>query len=606
MTVQAAAEPEPPSRVGRVSLAQGDVSFYMDREEGWRKAQLNFPVTSENSLSTGINSRAEVRIGASALRISDDSVIDFVRVDDEQMQTFLQRGTLNLRLRADDNAERSGGSDPVRVETAGGQFSFSASGRYRIDVSPESAETRVSVFSGRARFESRDNRLSIEVGKSLIVRGVTSTNDFRFEQAAETSFDLWALARDQAWDQTHTRYVQQQLVSPYMTGYEDLDGYGDWIDDGEYGRLWTPRVVVSGWAPYRYGHWAYVRPWGWSWIDDAAWGFAPFHYGRWVQVRSRWAWWPGAYVRRPVYAPALVAWFNRPGVNISIATGPSVGWFPLAPREHFLPGYSTNATYIRNINHITDHGVAIRPPLRYVNQLPGATVVLNNVFHGGQHVGRNIARVPPSVIAAQSPGTGTDFGPRYIRRGGTANAPRDPSIDDRPPRGTQLPTSPLPPVQGNPRPTFNSPQPYNKPAAVPASGGALPVVTDTKAAPRLDDRQPIPRGRGAPANAQNSDPSASIGDRVQTNPLPQRRDRPVIDRAPAQPSSPVVVNPSPRVVPPVRAQQDAGEARSTPKPQNWREREGKPVPAPEAKPAPVNEPKSEGRNKQREPEREAR
>ena len=54
-------------------------------------------------------------------------------------------------------------------------------------------------------------------------------------------------------------------------------------------------VVAAGWAPYRYGRWAWVRPWGWTWVDDAPWGFAPFHYGRWVCGRGeRWCWAPGA------------------------------------------------------------------------------------------------------------------------------------------------------------------------------------------------------------------------------------------------------------------------------------------------------------------------
>ena len=58
------AHAEPPSRVGRLSFVQGDVLFFMDRDDGWRRAQLNFPVTSENSLWTENGGRAEVRIGA--------------------------------------------------------------------------------------------------------------------------------------------------------------------------------------------------------------------------------------------------------------------------------------------------------------------------------------------------------------------------------------------------------------------------------------------------------------------------------------------------------------------------------------------------------------
>src|SRR4029079_18322212 len=94
--------------------------------------------------------------------------------------------------------------------------------------------------------------------------------------------------------------------------------------------VWMPRVRAE-WVPYRYGHWAWVEPWGWTWIDDAPWGFAPFHYGRWAYVRGGWVWAPGVMVARPVYAPALVAFV---GVG-----GASVAWFPLGPREVYVPAW---------------------------------------------------------------------------------------------------------------------------------------------------------------------------------------------------------------------------------------------------------------------------
>ena len=84
----------------------------------------------------------------------------------------------------------------------------------------------------------------------------------------------------------------------------------------------TPTSVAVDWAPYSVGHWAYIRPWGWTWVDAAPWGFAPFHYGRWVHVGGPhgWGWIPG---RR--YAGAWVVW----------RTGPAgygyVGWAPAPP-----------------------------------------------------------------------------------------------------------------------------------------------------------------------------------------------------------------------------------------------------------------------------------
>ncbi len=380
---------DPPARVGRIVLTEGDVSFYANRTDGWAKARLNFPVTSKNSIWTNGPARAEVGVGGSAIRIDADSVLDFTQLEDERTHLFLQTGNLNVRVRSSPTSDNSNhpSQDAYIVETAEGMIQLQTAGRYRIDASPERNETRVSVLSGQARYEGRGSTLNIENGKSLIIRLATGAPTFVFGLASESTFDRWAAARDIRWDETHQRYAHDRRVSPRMTGYEDLDTYGNWTDDREYGRLWTPRVVVSGWAPYRYGSWAYVQPWGWTWVDDAPWGFAPFHYGRWVQRQTRWYWWPGTYSYRPVYAPALVGWYNSGNVNISLSFGSGhVGWFPLAPREIYVPHYTHNHTYIRNINNITNNITVIKPPARFANHDHGGTVVRNGVMVGGEPV----------------------------------------------------------------------------------------------------------------------------------------------------------------------------------------------------------------------------
>ena len=147
----------------------------------------------------------------------------------------------------------------------------------------------------------------------------------------------------------------------------DLDAAGKWATTPAAGPVWYPTAVAADWAPYRYGHWAFVAPWGWTWIDDAPWGFAPFHYGRWAQFDGRWGWspaarsWPvevvvrdpgddrhdppveqGREFERPVYAPALVAFIGGGGFGISLSVGgtmAAVGWVPLAPDEPYHPWY---------------------------------------------------------------------------------------------------------------------------------------------------------------------------------------------------------------------------------------------------------------------------
>jgi hypothetical protein len=546
----------PPSRIGRIDVVEGDVSFFADREEGWRKARLNFPVTSKNSIWTNGPARAEIRFGASAVRLDADTMLDFVAVDDQGTDLFLQRGSVYLRIReygsSPTRSERSERSDrenspddyrdQFRIETDSGTWIFEKTGRYRIDASPERGETHISVFAGQARFDNGSANLKVEAGKGLLVRGSTGATSFSFDRAAESAFDRWAAGRDQRWDDSHQRVAAERIVSPYMTGYEDLDANGDWIDEPEYGRVWTPRVVVAGWVPYRYGSWAYVRPWGWTWIDDAPWGFAPFHYGRWVQIRTRWYWSPGRFHHRPVYAPALVTWYGdgpSGSTSISIGIGGNIGWCPLAPREHYVPTYTTNLTYVRRINNVTNNITIINPPTRYVNQGAGGTVVRNHVVVGGEPVWRqpNIqigSRIQKPLRDPSGPAVDPNLPPRWV--------------PVPPPQPPSLPTAP------------NTPNPPSYPGAPRGTvvRGESPQLPQTPASPNV--RRPTwiggeiarPQG-GMPApqvTGQPAVPPSPQSPATPATPLPSYPSEPIAPAAPLAPTArPKPAAPTPRPIP---------------------------------------------------------
>jgi hypothetical protein len=145
-----------------------------------------------------------------------------------------------------------------------------------------------------------------------------------------------------------------------MTGFEELDSYGIWAREADYGEVWFPKSVPADWAPYRDGRWVWIEPWGWNWVDDEPWGFAPCHYGRWTRIHDRWAWVPGEFAPEPVYDPALVAIISPPAIEVAVPAdlGPPVGWFPLAPGEIYWPSYTREPTYIRNVN-ITNVNVTV-------------------------------------------------------------------------------------------------------------------------------------------------------------------------------------------------------------------------------------------------------
>lgn len=341
-----AQEPDPPGRVGRLSHAEGQIEAWTQDSNAWAAVVINTPIASQTGLWTAADGRAEVRIGSTAVRLDGDSQVNFKQIDDHALLIEVPRGVARVRLRtlADDDA----------LTLAAGTIRLEAqrAGDYRIEHDPAARRVAVTVYSGRARISGVVERLTVLAGQRVEL-DLASARLVALGEAGRSAFDDWSERRDREQESV----VAHRYVSPEMTGIEVLDAHGQWEEDRRYGPLWYPIAVRPGWAPYRYGRWAWVAPWGWTWIDDAPWGFAPFHYGRWVQVGVRWAWAPGSYVARPVYAPALVGFYGGgPGVNVSVSIGPVVGWFPLAPFEVYRPYHRCSDTYIRrvNITHVTN------------------------------------------------------------------------------------------------------------------------------------------------------------------------------------------------------------------------------------------------------------
>ena len=343
---------EIPGRVGRVAFTEGTVAVYQDPDAGWEKAFVNTPLTSRNSVWTDPRSRADLRAGGIAIRMEEATQFDLAELDDDDLQAYLGRGSVAIRVRHYNNSHR------LDFATPHARFRLYGTGRYRLDVDPESDETMLTVFAGSASMRSSAGDVTVQAGSAVRIFG-TESPTFARETARPNRLDRWAQARDERWVETRT----MQYVSHEMTGYEDLDRYGQWIEEPGYGALWYPTRVEADWVPYRYGRWSYVRPWGWTWVDDQPWGYAPFHYGRWVRARDRWCWYPGQRVERPTWAPALVAFVG--GANFSVAvrsgggTTPAVGWYPLAPTERYEPWYQTSPTYVSRVNNIVVNNITV-------------------------------------------------------------------------------------------------------------------------------------------------------------------------------------------------------------------------------------------------------
>jgi hypothetical protein len=363
---------DPPGRVGRLSHIEGPVSILPEGQDPWEPALVNYPITSGSALRAEQGGRAEIQIEDAAVRLDSNSDVLLTRLDDEAVRVRLQQGAINVRL-------MGSAVETLTIEaTNGGEAVLLGAGRYHLETTPTNGAVNVVVLEGNARLTDPRGSLTLRKGEGAVLGG--AGEGFAMLTAKQTPFDDWALTRDGISPASQTALY----VSPQTTGYQDLDRAGTWQSAPEYGTIWYPTAVPVGWAPYRYGRWVYVRPWGWTWIDDARWGFAPFHYGRWVYIGNRWGWWPGRRYHRPVYSPALVAFVGFS----SGASRPAVGWVPLAPYEVYRPHYRVSNTYIRNVNVTT------------VNQTTINNITVNNVQAASVSSFRN--RSAATAVSEQS------------------------------------------------------------------------------------------------------------------------------------------------------------------------------------------------------------
>jgi hypothetical protein len=577
------AQADPPGRVGRLAEVQGNVSWFDHQQGQWAQAERNLPLTGGDRIATDGLGRVELRIGSTVLRVGGGSEIEVLRLDDQRISVQLHSGSLALRVRSREIAQE------VELVTAEARFVPNTAGHFRLDRVDDT--TQLSSWRGEIRIDDRAGFVLVAGQRADLYR---QGGELRMNWGAPASdaFAQW-VGNDEQRDE---RSASVRYVSPEMTGVEDLDRNGRWEQHPEFGAVWLPLEVRADWAPYRYGRWTWVRPWGWTWVDDTRWGFAPFHYGRWAHWRGRWCWVPGAYAVRPVYAPALVAWVGGPpGVSIDIRIGggfSSIGWVALAPREVYVPRYVVTPGYHDRINPEPSYRWQHPPrhvhtgPIMYGNQgVPnGVTVVSNDVLLQRRPVGREWEarrddrhvddrrpdgrRAGPALdfrqqpLVAVAPPTPTDIAPpvraerpplQMVPGGGQAPMVQRPQV--RPPPQQQ----PSPQQQPQPAPSWVATQPQTPTAPV--------VVPDDRRErhERHERDRPVqqPQPRPQPQPQQQSQPQPQA-----TMPAP-----PVVTAPPAPP--PQVVRPQPveRVSAPERARERDRE-RETREPERKRGQEG--------------------------------
>ncbi len=343
--------------VARISVINGDVSMRRGDSGDVIAATLNTPVMAGDALLTTSSSRGEVQLdSANALRFSSNSEVRFAGMDVKNYQIQIASGTVTLRILRPSEAQ-------VELDTPSVAVHPNRPGVYRITVRDDGT-SEITVRSGEAEIGSPRGTERLGPGRTMNARGPAS--DPEFQVTGAISNDSW-----DRWNEDRDRYLQSsrsyEHVSPDIGGAEDLDHYGQWRNDPQYGSVWSPNVD-PGWAPYRDGRWVWEDYYGWTWVSYDPWGWAPYHYGRWYRASFGWAWYPGPVYSHYSWAPAYVGFFGwGGGGGFGFGFG-NVGWVPLAPFEvchpwwgrGFYGGYRSgffgnHTTIVNNINVVNSY-----------------------------------------------------------------------------------------------------------------------------------------------------------------------------------------------------------------------------------------------------------
>lgn len=345
--------PDVTARVARISFIKGDAQIRRADGGDWEKATLNLPIVEGDEITTSGDGRLEIQFDNNQhLRLAENAYLKIVQLKDEGIAISLSLGTMSVTIKRFDKDKAFFEVDAPKTTVA-----VQKAGVYRIDAGQQGDnDIRVSVTdSGEARVYSDNTGFTLKNNRSALVH-IDGANAGEWE-AGDTArysdeFDSWSENRDDVIAQRLKKAFYDKYYDNDIYGADDLNDYGEWVYTAQYGNVWRPyRNVTSyyaDWSPYRYGHWRWIPPYGWTWVNDEPWGWATYHHGRWFYDDGFWYWSPYGYYRthRSWWSPALVV------LNIF---DNNVCWYPL-PYHYTYYNYNYYYNCHRGCNNGGHHG----------------------------------------------------------------------------------------------------------------------------------------------------------------------------------------------------------------------------------------------------------
>ncbi len=401
------------ARVARVSFVSGDTRIRRADSDEWESVTLNLPIVEGDEIVTEAGARIEIQIAKDQhLRLAENSTLKFAAYSDEGVAVSLSLGTMHLKLLTFDT-QRSF----FEIDAPKSTIAIRSAGSYRIDAGAVGdAQIRVAVIEGEARIYTENAGFTLNSGRQARLH---IDGPYRGEWEAGNAiasldgFDQWTTGRDETIALRLKASYYDKYYDDDIYGADDLNDNGQWIHTRDYGYVWRPHSSAirsyADWSPYRYGHWRWMPPFGWTWVNDEPWGWATYHHGRWFYHDGYWNWSPYGYYRstRSWWRPALVV--------ITIVRN-NICWYPLAyhqDRVNFNRPYHRRSNNGRPRNYAgpvppirnresaaATRGTGGRLPLDRVPPIGVVGVDANDFGKRGREIRRMPRDVADTVIAA--------------------------------------------------------------------------------------------------------------------------------------------------------------------------------------------------------------
>jgi len=343
----------------RISLIEGDIQIKTPDAEDWGLASVNTPLAEGDQVWVPQDGRVELQLNSGTyIRLSENSALQILSMDQDSSQFYLSQGNAYIYYDAPEGSV-------IQVDTPDASTRAFDKAIFRIDMSDQ--YTDVAVYKGYVETENNVGKTGISSGEMVSLG--QNTNGELAPMGPSDDWETWNMTRN---DRIFARRGASSTYLPSeLSAYSnDFDNSGRWVQDPDYGHVWTPTIVAgASWSPYRDGRWIW-RGGDYVWVGSEPWGWAPYHYGRWsFRTNIGWFWVPP--VAREVYwSPGYVGW---------VRTADYVAWVPLAPGEIYY-GRGHYGRHSVDITNINIKQVNITNVYRNVTINNGVTIVNRNTF----------------------------------------------------------------------------------------------------------------------------------------------------------------------------------------------------------------------------------